>query len=113
MVRAKCLFAGLIIQCFFNGMLLVGLGTHDEYAEEAEQDYHVRVAPVRIFCFLIHCFVALPAAPKGRGVCWQLNVPRKCHVNVTWRYHVRSIDASGLYVSLLPGSHVCFPMMIC
>ena len=41
MVRGKCLFSGLIIQCFFNGMLLIGLGTHDEYAEESEQDYHV------------------------------------------------------------------------
>ena len=41
MVRGKCLFSGLIIQCFFNGLLLVGLGTHDEYAAEAEQDYHV------------------------------------------------------------------------
>ncbi|CAK0742041.1 hypothetical protein CVIRNUC_001368 [Coccomyxa viridis] len=40
MVRSKCLFSGLIIQCFFNGLLLVGLGTHDEYAAEAEQDYH-------------------------------------------------------------------------
>ena len=42
MIRGKCLFSGLIIQCFFNGLLLVGLGTHDEYAAEAEQDYHVR-----------------------------------------------------------------------
>ena len=41
MVRGKCLFGGLIIQCFFNGLLLIGLGTHDEYAEESEQDYHV------------------------------------------------------------------------
>ena len=113
MVRAKCLFSGLVIQCFFNGMLLVGLGTHDEYAEEAEQDYHVSVAPIRLFCFLILFFVALPAALTGKGVCWQLNVPRKYHVNVTRRYHVRSIDASGLYVSLLPGSHIFFPMMIC
>lgn len=49
MVRSKCLFSGLIIQCFFNGLLLVGLGTHDEYAAEAEQDYHVR-SPLQAGC---------------------------------------------------------------
>ena len=49
MVRGKCLFSGLIIQCFFNGLLLVGLGTHDEYAAEAEQDYHVR-PPLQAGC---------------------------------------------------------------
>ena len=48
MVRGKCLFSGLIIQCFFNGMLLIGLGTHDEYAEESEQDYHVRDFSLRL-----------------------------------------------------------------
>ena len=53
MVRGKCLFSGLIIQCFFNGMLLVGLGTHDEYAEESEQDYHVSKLLLRhIFCMV-------------------------------------------------------------
>ena len=98
MVRAKCLFSGLVIQCFFNGMLLVGLGTHDEYAEEAEQDYHVSVAPVRLSCFPMLSFVALPAAPTGKDVCWQLNLPRK--------HHVRLVNASGLCVSLLLG-HVC------
>ena len=106
MVRAKCLFSGLVIQCFFNGMLLVGLGTHDEYAEEAEQDYHVSVAPVRVFCFLILFFVALPGVPTGRDICWQLNLPQKYHVNVTRRYHVRLVNASGLCVSLLL-AHVC------
>lgn len=49
MVRGKCLFSGLVIQCFFNGMLLVGLGTHDEYAAEAEQDYHVS-HPLHLAC---------------------------------------------------------------
>ncbi len=80
MVRAKCLFSGLVIQCFFNGMLLVGLGTHDEYAEEAEQDYHVSAATVRLFCSLTLSFVALPVAPIGKGACWQLNVIQKHHV---------------------------------
>lgn len=52
MVRGKCLFSGLIIQCFFNGMLLVGLGTHDEYAEESEQDYQVS-APTYCRCTVL------------------------------------------------------------
>lgn len=53
MVRGKCLFSGLIIQCFFNGMLLIGLGTHDEYADESEQDYHVsKLLPMRTICLV-------------------------------------------------------------
>lgn len=113
MVRAKCLFSGLVIQCFFNGMLLVGLGTHDEYAEEAEQDYHVSVAPVRVFCFLILFFVALPAAPTGRDICWQLKLPWEYHVNVTRRYHVRLIKCQWPLCQLATGSSMFFPMMIC
>ncbi len=61
MVRGKCLFSGLIIQCFFNGMLLIGLGTHDEYAEESEQDYHVSVPPLRnISSLLPWCPACIP-----------------------------------------------------
>ena len=67
MVRGKCLFSGLIIQCFFNGLLLIGLGTHDEYVEESEQDYHVSDPSLRrISCLLPRCPVCLHASALSR-----------------------------------------------